>query len=210
MVLGTPSFWPISILTFFTIGSFLAVLGLWGGPFLMDVFGMNPVGAGSILSWIALGYIVGSPSVGWVSDRFSLSHKRVALILLSAYLIPLGLLSTYLSPTSSSLVAPTYFSLGLFASGIIMLMTHLKELYPPQIVGTALTFNNFFAVAGAAVLQHLMGLIIERTPRVGKVYPLEAYQGAFLLLLGGMMVSLLLYSRVKPPPARTRKKNLSA
>ncbi len=209
MVLGTPSFWPISILTFFTIGSFLAILGLWGGPFLMDVFGMTPVGAGSILSWIAMGYIMGSPLVGWVSDRWALPHKKVVLVLLSAYLIPLGLFSTYLSPSSATLVVPAYFFLGLFASGIIVLMTHLKELFPPQIVGTALTFNNFFAVGGAAVLQHLMGLLLERTPRIGKVYPLEAYQGAFLLLLGGMVISLLLYSRVKSPRQEPGKKKLN-
>jgi sugar phosphate permease len=199
-VLGTSTFWFIATLNFFTAGSFLAFQGLWGGPFLMDGFGLSPVEAGSILSMIAFGYIIGCPLTGAISDRLVPSRKKLTLILLSLYLVPLLSLSFFLGPGRDYLLFPVFFSIGLFASGVVLSIAHLKELFPSRIVGTALSLNNLFAIGGAGVLQYLMGWVIERHPAAGRVYPIEAYREAFLLLLGGMGGALLLYLRAKNSP----------
>ncbi len=196
-VLGNGSFWWIAILNFFTVGSFLSVQGLWGGPFLMHVFGLNPVSAGTILSFIAIGYIIGCPLTGMIADRFISSRKKPTLIVLSIYVVPLLLLCTFLKPAQTPYLLPVFFSLGLFASGSVLFLAHLKELFPPEIVGTALSCSNFFAIGGAGFLQYLMGWMIERHPSVGGVYPLQAYRQAFFLLAAGMIVSLLLYLRTE-------------
>ena len=196
-VLGTPTFWYIATLNFFTAGSFLAFQGLWGGPFLMDGFGLSPVKAGSVLSMIAVGYIIGCPLTGMLSDRWVPSRKKLTLVVLSIYLVPLLFLSFLLGPRRDFFLFPVYFSIGLFASGVVLFIAHLKELFPPRIVGTALSLNNLFAIGGAGILQYLMGWIIERHPPVGRVYPIEAYREAFLLLLAGMVGALLLYLRAK-------------
>ncbi|HXZ35832.1 MAG TPA: MFS transporter [Thermodesulfobacteriota bacterium] len=202
-VLGTPTFWFIATLNFFTAGSFLAFQGLWGGPFLMDGFELSPVEAGSVLSMIAFGYIIGCPLIGMISDRLVPSRKTLTLIILSIYLVPLLSLSFFLGPGRNFFLFPVFFSIGLFASGVVLSISHLKELFPTRIVGTALSLNNLFAIGGAGILQYLMGWIIERHPAVGRIYPIEAYQEAFLLLLGGMAGSLLLYLRAKDsnPPS---------
>ena len=194
-VLGSFSFWSIALLNFFIAGSFLAVQGLWGGPFLMDVFGLTPVEAGPILSSIALGYIVGCPLTGMISDRLVPSRKKLTLTVLSLYLLPWLLLMHYLQPGRDEFLYPVYVSIGLFASGSVLFITHLKELFPAQIVGTALSLSNLFAIGGAGILQYLMGWIIERHPTVGRAYPLEAYREAFFLPLSGMIVTLILYLR---------------
>jgi MFS family permease len=194
-VLGSSTFWFIANLNFFTAGSFLAFQGLWGGPFLMDGFGLSPVQAGFVLSMIALGYIIGCPFTGMISDRLVPSRKKLTLILLSIYLVPLLSLSFFLGPGRNFLLFPVFFSIGLFASGVVLSIAHLKELFPPRIVGTALSLNNLFAIGGAGILQYLMGWIIERHPALGRIYPIEAYREAFLLLLGGMSGALLLYFR---------------
>ncbi len=202
-VLESSTFWFIATLNFFTAGSFLAFQGLWGGPFLVDGFGLSPVKAGSVLSMIAIGYIIGCPLTGMISDRWVPSRKKLTLIILSIYLVPLLSLSFFLGPDRSFLLFPVFFSIGLFASGVVLSIAHLKELFPPRIVGTALSLNNLFAIGGAGILQYLMGWVIERHPAAGRVYPIEAYREAFLLLLGGMSGALLLYLRAKdsnPPP----------
>jgi sugar phosphate permease len=163
----------------------------------MDGFGLSPVKAGSVLSMIAFGYIIGCPLTGMISDRLVPSRKKLTLIILSIYLIPLLSLSFFLAPGRNSLLFPVFFCIGFFASGVVLSIAHLKELFPPRIVGTALTLNNLFAIGGAGVLQYLMGWIIERYPSVDRVYPIEAYREAFFLLLGGMVGSLLLYFRSK-------------
>lgn len=201
-VLGSSYFWVIAILSFFSGGSFLAIQGLWGGPFLMDVFGLTPVGAGSILSSIAIGYIIGCPLIGMISDRVVASRKKLASIVLSIYLLTLLLFCTILQPGRSFLLFPAYFSLGFFASGPILFLAQLKEIFPGQIVGTAFTCNNFFSIGGAGVLQYLMGWIIERHPPVEHVYPIGAYREAFFLILAGLAVSLVLYLRKAGPPSK--------
>ena len=201
-VLRNSSFWLIVTVNFFIHGSFFAIQSLWGGPFLTDVFGLTPAGAGIVLSLIPIGYITGNPLIGWVSDRVMIPRKRLAMVLLPLYLIPLLLFCTLLSPHTTYLLWPVYFSLGLFAGGGILTIAHMKELFPRRIVETALSLQNLFAVAGGAILQHLMGVIIEGFPRVGGVYPPQAYRAAFLLPLVGVTVAILLYSRTKSLPAK--------
>lgn len=206
-VLRNPSFWFISTVNFTVIGSFFAIQSLWGGPFLMDVFAMTPKEAGMVLSFTPIGYIIGCPLVGWFSDRTMISRKRLAMVLLPLYLIPLFLFSTWLSPRHPYLLWPVYFCLGLFAGAGILTIAHMKELFPARIVGTALSLQNLFAVAGGAIIQHLMGIVIEWFPRVGGVYPPQAYRAAFLLPLFGGTAALFLYSRAKSPPVHPPQAN---
>ncbi len=194
-ILGTPSFWGIAAMNFFTIGSFFSIQSLWAGTFLMDVFGLNPREAGWLISCLTAGFIIGSLLTGKISDHWGFSRKRQALITLSLYLVPLLLLSTAVRQGREFLLYPVYFSTGFFASGAVLPMAHLKELFPRQIIGTALTLSNFFSVMGIAVLQYLMGWLIERHPSAGGVYPAEAYRDAFFLLVAGMAVALILYAR---------------
>jgi predicted MFS family arabinose efflux permease len=197
IVLGNSSFWAISILLFFTSGSFLSIQGLWGGPFLMDVFGMAPARAGAVLSAIAVGYIFASLLVGTLADRFAIPRKKMALTILGCFLLTLLFFSALLNPGRAFLLFPVYLSLGMFFSGNVLLLAHLRELFPKEVIGTALTGANFFSIGGAAALQYFMGWVIERYPREGGVYPLAAYRSAFLVLLVGMAVSLFIYWRAK-------------
>jgi len=167
----------------------------------MDVFGLTPAKAGAVLSAIAVGYILSSPLVGTVSDRFGIPRKKMALTILSCFLLTLLSFYTLLNPGRAFLLLPVYLSLGVFFSGGVLLLAHVRELFPKEVIGTALTGVNFFAIGGAATLQYLMGWIIERYPREGGVYPLAAYRSAFLVLLIGMAVSLFIYWRTKETKA---------
>ena len=196
-ILSTPSFWGIATMNFFTTGSFFAIQSLWGGTFLMDVFGMRPRETGWLISCLTAGFIAGSLVTGKISDHWRVSRKRQALITLGLYLIPLLLIGTTVRPGRESLLYPAYFSTGFFASGVVLILAHLKDLFPRQIVGTALALGNFFSVIGIAMLQYLMGWLIERHPAVGGVYPAEAYRDAFFLLVACMAAALILYSRTR-------------
>jgi predicted MFS family arabinose efflux permease len=196
-ILSTPSFWGIAVMLFFTTGSFFSIQSLWGGTFLMDVFGMRPTEVGWLISCLTAGFILGSLLTGMISDHWGISRKRQALITLGLYLMPLFLIGATVRQGREFLLYPAYFSTGLFASGGVLIVAHLKELFPRQIVGTALALSNFFAVIGIAILQYLMGWLIERHPAVGGVYPPEAYRDAFFLLFAGMAAALILYSRTR-------------
>ncbi len=59
-------FWPVALWFFFDCGIFFGFGALWSGPYLMDVYGMSRAEAGSILSMIAWGMIIGSPLLGYL------------------------------------------------------------------------------------------------------------------------------------------------
>ncbi len=196
-ILSTPSFWGVAVMLFFTTGSFFSLQSLWGGTFLTHVFGMKPREVGWLISCLTAGFILGSLLTGRISDRWRIPRKRQASITMGFYLIPLLLIGTMIRPGREYLLYPAYFATGLLASAGILIVAHLKELFPRQIMGTALALGNFFAVIGIAILQYLMGWLIERHPAVAGVYPAEAYRDAFFLLLAGVAVGLTLYSRTR-------------
>ena len=80
MVLGNPRFWAVAVWFFITPGIFFSLGGLWGGPYLMQVYGLSKTQAGGVLSMLAVGMIVGSPLVSWVSDKVLVSRKQTMII----------------------------------------------------------------------------------------------------------------------------------
>lgn len=79
-VISSTFFWPVAIWFFFTCGIFFTVGGLWGGPFLTHVYGMNRFESGRILSMLAIGMIVGSPLLSYLSTHVVKGRKPVFIV----------------------------------------------------------------------------------------------------------------------------------
>ncbi|MEJ2166661.1 MAG: MFS transporter, partial [Desulfobacterales bacterium] len=69
MVLFSGRFWPVAIWSFCVVGICFAVGGLWGGPYLMQVYGLSKSAAGAVLTTFALSMISGSPVLAWFANR---------------------------------------------------------------------------------------------------------------------------------------------
>jgi sugar phosphate permease len=194
IVLLNKDFWIISLLTFFWFGSFLGVQGLWGGPYLMDIFKFSKPESGNILSMIAFGFIAGGPILGRISDKVLKSRKRLIFISLVIFTLNIFLLIAFKNHLSKNLLYILFFTFGFFGSSGIIAYAHLKELFPLSISGTAMTSLNFFAIIGAAILQHGMGAIIEHFGKLPDgTYPFIAYKYAFMFAIVGMCISLFFY-----------------
>jgi MFS family permease len=194
-VLGSLSFWQIGSITFFRYGTFVSLQGLWLGPYLMDVHGYSPIRAGNLLAVMAVGAMAGGPIGGWVADKIGLSIKSAALGILGVYCLNFLLLTGVSRTVSPPLFALLFFSMG-FSNGFtaVLAFAHTRLLFPVSISGTAMTFINFFAMAGGAVFMPLLGKVIESFPPTGRAYPPEAYHLSFLLCLLGMAGSSIFYA----------------
>ena len=194
IIFSKKDFWLISLLTFFWFGSFIGIQGLWGGPYLMDIFKFSKSESGNILSMIAFGFIAGGPILGRISDRVLKSRKKLIFISLIIFTVNIFLMITFNNHISKPLLYLLFFTFGFFGSSGIITYAHLKELFPLSISGTAMTCLNFFAIIGAAILQHGMGAIIEHFDKLPSgAYPFSAYKSAFLFCIFGMCISLFLY-----------------
>ena len=192
-ILRSLSFWEMGAVSFFRYGTFISLSGLWLGPYLMDARNYSPIQAGNLLMVLALGYILGGPVAGRLSDRSFYSGKAVALagmVLYSVTLIPLIGIVTVETPFAFGLL---FFGMGFFNSFGVIVLSHGKGLYPAAMSGTVMTGINFFTMAGGAVLMPALGRVIKSFPPAGSSYPVEAYRLCFLICFLGMVVSLVLY-----------------
>lgn len=185
--------WPLIAWTFLAMGAFFGFGGLWAGPYLMDMYGMTRTEAGSVLNMIAVGLILGSPFVSFLSETVLRSRKWVlilsslAIIAVTAvqYLFPRGL------PVVSLYVMVFVFTTCSASAGIVA-VTSVKELFPLEITGTAIGMANQFPFLGAALMQLILGWILDTypSPQTGS-YSAEAYAGMFAFLLVAAVGSLL-------------------
>jgi sugar phosphate permease len=194
LVLGSVAFWQISSAAFFRYGTFIALQGLWLGPYLMDTKEYSPILTGNLLILMAIGTILGSPIAGRLSDRAFLSQKGIALWALSLYglsLFPLAGLMMIEGPFWYGLI---FFCLGFFSGSSMVLYSHAIALFPMSISGTVTAWINFFTMAGGAILMPVMGKIIESFSRTNHTYPPEAYHAGFLICFLGMAASIIFYA----------------
>lgn len=191
------SFWLLSFLAFCWYGNYMVLQGLWGGPYLMDTIGLSRSGAGNILLFTSLGFIAGCLVVGKISDRLLKSRKKT---LLAGQALLLLLMTLTLGPAESlprPLLAAAFFFIGIAVSSGVTIYPMIKEMFPSGISATAMTALNFFVVIGAAAVQQVMGIVIERFPKGAAGYPPAAYHGAFLIPIAGLAAAIVLFLFVK-------------
>jgi sugar phosphate permease len=182
-VLAEPAFWPFAVWFFCNSGIYFSFIGLWAGPYLLHVYGISKAEAGTILSLSAVGLMAGSPLVSFLSNRV-FRARRPVLILSSIFSL---CLIAALAFATASLPLPALYliCLGIGAttgSAVVVAFTAVKELFPLQIAGTATGLINLFPFAGGAVLQPLLGYILERNGRVAENFAAAGYTKAFFIL----------------------------
>jgi len=182
-------FWPISIWSFFAPGLSFALGGLWGGPYLIQVYGLSKTAAGGVLSMFAVALIVGSPVLSALANRLG---RKPVLIGCSLLLITVSCVFL-LWPSSLSLSLLYMLFLFLTISGATgaVVAAVSKELFPVAIAGTAVGMVNLFPFFGGALFQIGMGAIISFGNTAEGAVPVEAYRRIFLFVLAGALSSLV-------------------
>jgi sugar phosphate permease len=183
VVLTRAAFWPVALWFFFNCSIYFSFAGLWGGPYLMHVQGISKASAGHILSLTALGMIIGSPLLSYLSNSVLRGRKPV-LVLSSLALLCLTLpLAFFSQKLPLPLILVICFGLGCTAGAAVVIgFTTIKEMYPAQISGTATGLVNLFPFAGGAVFQPVLGALLERHGKTAGMFTPEGYREAFLVL----------------------------
>jgi predicted MFS family arabinose efflux permease len=205
MILSSRRFLILTLIPLFVYGFFISFQGLWGGPFLQDVYGLTKSGAANLLLFIGLGFMLLGPVAGFLSDKIE-RRKPVLLagVAISlAFWVAMAIFGNSLTPVSISLL---FFMLGVSFAFTNIYMTVAKELFTSQLVGTSMACFNVFAFVGAGLFQYLMGIILNTA--YGGVRGFEAYQLIFFLGAALITISLMVglissetYKRPEPPKA---------
>jgi len=163
-VTGMYSYWAISVSSFVRYGYFAALQSLWFAPFLIYGLGFSEIAAGNAILSLGVGYMVGLPLSGIVSDRVVRSRKVVVLCNMIAYTVITSLFIWWNRSIPMWCVLSSFFLLGLTSAPGQILYAHMKELLPPTMVAQAMTSVNLFTILGVGVMTHLLGAVVVGDP----------------------------------------------
>ncbi len=198
-VLVNPHSWTLGLVSAGIYGGFAAFVGLWGVPYLTQVYELPRVQAANLVGLAALGLLVGAPLIGWLSDR--LKRRRLPLIMVSAVNVVTWLaLVVPAAPTAPTFLPAACFLIGLGSSVVVLVFAAIREVNDPRYVGVALGFHNVPAFVAFGLTQWATGIVLDRhwdgaLVEGARVYGHDAYRAAFalcLLLAAGAFVSACL------------------
>ena len=158
---------------------------IWGVRYLQEAHGLDYGAAVMRSATVPLGWIIGCPLLGFVSDRIG---RRKPVIVGGARraarvpgVDPLRHRRACFRRTSSASIAG-------IASGAAMLpYTVIKEANPPEFSGTATGVVNFLNFTFSALLGPVFGWAARRASAAARrTMTLEHYQTAFQPLLYGV------------------------
>jgi MFS family permease len=162
---------------------------VWGVRYLQEAHGFEYASAVIRSATVPLGWIIGCPLLGVISDRIG---RRKPVIAAGA----LGLLVclAWILYGVPSFLPP--YVLGILtgvASGAAMLpYTVIKEANPPAVSGTATGVVNFLNFTFSALLGPVFAGLLQRVSGGAEAMALGHYQAAFVPLLYGVGLAIVL------------------
>ena len=187
--------WPPFMVGVGLYGTLLTFIGAWGIPYLMQVYNMTRSNAANYMLLVTLGIMVGSISIAHVSNNILQRRKLPAIICTLAYL-SLWLILTFwnVGRLSPQVLGTICFLLGFFTGYQSQNVACVKEVTPPVVSGMAMGVVNIGPFLTPAVLQPLFGRLLDLGWQGAvfggaRVYPVEAFHSAFLLICGVAVIS---------------------
>jgi len=177
------------------VGCILTFSGLWGVPFLISHHQLNPTKAASLTSCLLIGWAMGGPFFGWFSDRLG---KRKPIYIVGAMVVTLGWSFILFMETLPFYPLVVILWITGFCSGcMIISFAFVMESVPRYLSGTVSGLINMGVMMGPMLLQPVVGKILDiywSGEMVNQVrfYSLEAYEYAFIPMMGWVIVSTII------------------
>jgi MFS family permease len=162
---------------------------VWGVRYLQEGHGFDYGEAVMRSSTVPLGWIIGCPLLGFVSDRIG---RRKPVILVSALVLLCCLGWILFGPHE---MLPPYlvgFVAGVSSGAAMIPYTVIKEANPANLSGTATGVVNFLNFTLSALLGPVFAGLLSRASAGGAERTLEHYQAAFQPLLLGVALAIAL------------------
>jgi MFS family permease len=185
-VLGRRQNWIIALVGAATSAPLLAFAGLWGVAWLMQVQGMTRPEAAATASALFIGWALGSPLAGYISDR--MARRKPALIAATGGGLVCLCALLYLPGLPGAAFPALFFVTGLFLGAMVVCFAVAREGNRSAVAGVTLAFVNMIVTGTGALFQPLIGALLDLNwdgALAGGVpiYSAAAYRAAFSVLV---------------------------
>ncbi|MGK2952073.1 MAG: MFS transporter [Thiobacillus sp.] len=181
--------------------------GLWGVPYLVQVHGLERSHAAVFTTTMLLGFAIGGPLLGALSDRIG---RRKLPYLGAALVHALGWVSfLFIDDLSATALYVLFAMIGFSAGGLIIGFAFSREVNHPGAAGTVGGVVNMAVLGFAAIQQSAMGWILDRNwqgaiVEGARVYDGAAYHAAFLWLAVSAVGAVLAVALTRETYCRMR------
>jgi MFS family permease len=161
---------------------------IWGVRYLQEAHGLEYASAILRSAAVPVGWIIGCPLLGFISDRVG---RRKPVIIVSALLLIACLAWVLFGKLN---VFPAYslaLVTGLVSGAAMLPYTIIKEANPPQVGGTATGVINFLNFTFSALLGPVFGWLLRYFSQGAPQIQHTHYQIAFAPLMVGVTLAII-------------------
>ena len=129
--------------------------GLWAGPYLSDMFGMDAAGIGTVTLVMGVAMVLGNLAYGPLERVLG---TRKWLIFGGNSLVLAGLVGLWAMPAQGPVFAAVLLAgIGFCGASFPMVMAHGRAFFPAHLVGRGVTLLNLFSIGGTGLAQVYTG-----------------------------------------------------
>ncbi len=151
--------WRLAIVAMAMSGPMLALGGLWGVPFLTSAYGLERPAAAFYTSLSLFGWALGAPFMGWLSDRIRL--RKLPVVVCAGLNVASLAAIAFVPGLPLALIATLFFLSGFTGGVMVITFAIAREVSPKPLHGTVSGLVNGMTVAAGAVLQPVVGWLLD-------------------------------------------------
>jgi predicted MFS family arabinose efflux permease len=188
-ILKLPLYWRLAPFLGLTAGVQIGIQTLWAGPWLRDVLELGRDEVARHLLWMAVAFMVGILSVGFVVDRLvrrGISALTVMLVYLLIYLAAQGVIVLRVPGLSF----PAWLALAATGQVGVVAFPWFAAQVGNELAGRSNASINFAMFVCAFAAQGAIGMIIGLFAPTATGYAPAAYSWAFGAFLGLQLLAL--------------------
>jgi MFS family permease len=192
-------FWRIAAPLVVGQSAYIALQGLWLGPWLYDVAGMERHGVANTLLLTAFAYIWGSVLFGAASDRL----QARGISRMAVYKAGLSISLAMLALVAAGVQAGLWLILFVYVfTGISSALAYalLAPLFPPEMTGRLITTSNVVLFALSFAFQWGIGAVLRLYPVVDGRYGVAGYTTAFAIIAALQLAAIIWLLPLKTQP----------
>lgn len=186
-VFASGMFWRLALMMAVVSGTYMAVQGLWIGPWLRDVGSLPRGEAIVMMTWFALaataGFVLIGSACDWLIRRgvkpLALYKIQTGASVVSFALITFG---------GGAMGLPLWFAYFTIGSGGALVLSIFAKTFAPQFAGRVNTATNVTMFLLSFAFQWGVGMVLDRWPVVDGRYAAAGYQAAFGVLLAAQVL----------------------
>jgi sugar phosphate permease len=158
-VLSNRRTWPPFLTLFGQVGAYLSWGGLWAIPYLREAHGMTRQLAAWHASLMIVCFALASLAVGALSDR--IGRRAPLMRALGCVHVLCWLPLLWVGPLPLAATLALFALMGTSIGGATLVWACAKEVNPPAFSGTSTSVANTGGFLGPALVQPLVGLVLD-------------------------------------------------